>query len=227
MNNVLFWDFDGTLVHANDSFYLSLSGALEKNGFSLPEADLRTFLKASCSWHIWEHTYPEKTGFGWWETMFQRCREFFTRQGIPASLHDTICRDYRLNNISYPYTVHDDAQFVLQEALRRGYRNYLISNNYPELPEVMERVGLIRYFDGLFVSANVGYDKPQPEIFRRAMQAAGNPDRCFMIGDNPIADIQGAKAMGMETVLVHRPGPYEADHHCDTLEEILSFLDGT
>ena len=48
-----------------------------------------------------------------------------------------------------------------------------------------------------------------------------------MIGDNPIADIQGAKAMGMETVLVHRPGPYEADHHCDTLEEILSFLDET
>ena len=37
MNNVLFWDFDGTLVHANDAYYLSLSGALEKNGFSLPE----------------------------------------------------------------------------------------------------------------------------------------------------------------------------------------------
>ena len=224
MNKVLFWDFDGTLVHANESYYLSLNQALLDAGYAVAEDEVRFFLKGSLSWGIWQFTYPDKTGLGWWETMYGRCMNFFSALGIPGDQHVAICRNFREKNTHFPYRVFDDAIPVLEEAIARGYRNYLISNNYPELPEVVERVGLRPYFQELFVSANVGYDKPQPEIFRRALAAAGNPDRAYMIGDNPVADIKGAAAMGLETVLVHREGEFEADHICSSLSQILEFI---
>ena len=47
---------------------------------------------------------------------------------------------------------------------------------------------------------------PRIELFRHALHVAGSPDDSCMIGDNPVADIQGGKAAGMNTILVHQNG---------------------
>ena len=105
-----------------------------------------------------------------------------------------------------------------------GYKNYILSNNFPELPVIVENFGLSEYFSDYIISSNVGFEKPRIELFQHALRIAEYPNLCYMIGDNPIADIQGGKNAGMKTILVHREKNNEADYTCDNLTDILSII---
>jgi FMN phosphatase YigB (HAD superfamily) len=59
----------------------------------------------------------------------------------------------------------------------------------------------------IFASAVTGWEKPNPRFFRHALQAVGNPSRVWMVGDNPIADVAGAEAVGIPALLVRHPCP--------------------
>lgn len=89
---------------------------------------------------------------------------------------------------------------------------------------MVEKLGLSSYLDGITVSALVGKEKPHPELFRIAREAAGFPQTAVMIGDNPKADIKGGQAAGMKTILVHRECPSEADGVCTSLSQISDIL---
>lgn len=69
--------------------------------------------------------------------------------------------------------------------------------------EVVRALHLDGYFDGHVISSVIDYDKPRKEIFEYAYTLAGRPEVCFMIGDSPVADIQGARSFGMPSILVH------------------------
>lgn len=58
----------------------------------------------------------------------------------------------------------------------------------------------------VFSSPLFGYDKPHPEAFRHALRACGEPERRWMIGDNPVADVAGAQALGIPAVLIRTEG---------------------
>ena len=126
------------------------------------------------------------------------------------------------------HRLHDDALKVLTELKNRGYKSYMLSNNFPELPDIANKMGLDEYFDGYVVSALVGYDKPRKELFEYARKLAGNPFECIMIGDNPVDDIKGAKNAGFKTILVNDRHPdYNGDYCdyiCKTLTDILDVI---
>ena len=103
--------------------------------------------------------------------------------------------------------------------------NYVLSNNYPELTEVIERLGLKPYFREIFVSGRIGYEKPRPELFAYALERAGYPDVAYMVGDNPVADIQGANAAGMRTAFVHKDEPSEANWNFASLSLLRDVLE--
>ncbi|GAC1698348.1 MAG: hypothetical protein NVS9B6_08370 [Candidatus Limnocylindrales bacterium] len=64
-----------------------------------------------------------------------------------------------------------------------------------------ERAGLGPLIDGVVSSHSVGRRKPHPLMFERALELSGvSPAEAVMIGDNPVADIQGAGALGLRTV---------------------------
>ena len=63
------------------------------------------------------------------------------------------------------YTLYPDAASTLEALKAKGHKNIILSNNYPDLIEVIEKLGLIKYFDAVIVSAVEGYDKPRAELF--------------------------------------------------------------
>ena len=224
MKKALFWDFDGTLAHANESFADSLENALVLCGFTIIRETITDFLHSVLSWYRPDTIYPDNIGQLWWHSLFAACNTFYKENGIPADSWNSINYCFRENVIHFSYEIYEDAAETLETCMKQGYVNYVISNNYPELPDVISALGLDHYFTGYFVSASYGYEKPRPEIFSTALQTAGKPDFCCMIGDNPVADILGAKAAGMKTVLVHRRAESEADFHCERLAEIPEWL---
>lgn len=91
----------------------------------------------------------------------------------------------------------------LLEGLRERYRVGAITNGNADV----HHIGVGHYFDFVITAAQAGSAKPSPGIFRHALSAAGVPaGECVHVGDNPYADVQGARAQGMRTVWVNPTG---------------------
>ncbi len=101
---------------------------------------------------------------------------------------------------------------VLQ-ALRRRYRLGIVSNWYGNLPAIIRGLGLGDLFDVVIDSERAGVAKPDPAIFRAAMDAVGaEPAASVMIGDSLRRDGVGAKGAGMGFVwLAPAAAPYPPD----------------
>jgi putative hydrolase of the HAD superfamily len=225
MNKVLLWDFDGTLVYPNKSFNTALHTALCEYGYKVDAESVKELMLASYSWHNPDDIYPDKKESLWWDTLYKKLESFYKENNVDVADYNKINQTFK-NILTSPcnYSLYDDAVAVLEECTRRGYTNYVMSSNYPELPQVIEALGIAKYFKDFFVSSLIGYDKPHREIFEHALKVTGNPEICYMIGDNPIADMKGAKACGIRTVFVHKSGCQDADFEFATLTEVLDIL---
>jgi putative hydrolase of the HAD superfamily len=122
------------------------------------------------------------------------------------------------------YQLYEDTIFTLEACKAKGYKNYVLSNHIPELRDIIYQLGISDYFENYIISALVGFDKPRPELFEYAKRLAGYPDLCYMVGDNPEADILGGKAANMKTILVHKEIQSMADYTVMELREILQFI---
>lgn len=94
--------------------------------------------------------------------------------------------------------------------LRQHYRLGLVTNSSEAgLTALRHRFELDERFDYITASYEVGAIKPDPAIFRIALDAAGvSADQAVMIGDNPADDIDGAAAVGLAAILLDRRGRF-------------------
>ena len=96
------------------------------------------------------------------------------------------------------------------------------------LPELLHALDLVSHFEFLAVSSRVGYEKPHPGIFRHALELAGVPPEAVIhVGDNLNADVAGARAVGIEPVLIDRHGRHDEPPADVTLIRSLEELPAT
>jgi putative hydrolase of the HAD superfamily len=100
-------------------------------------------------------------------------------------------------------TVPAGLQAALERGLAAGLRYGIVSNSEGKLAELLERVGLAHYFEHVVDSALEGVRKPDPEIFLRALARmhVGAADTLYA-GDIPNVDVDGARAAGLDAVLI-------------------------
>jgi putative hydrolase of the HAD superfamily len=112
---------------------------------------------------------------------------------------------------SLEFSLFADARPALQAARARGLALVVVSNWDVSLHEVLGRLGIDSLVDGIVTSAEVGARKPSPEVFRRALELAGaDPADAVHVGDSLKEDVVGARAAGIEPILLvrgQRPGP--------------------
>jgi len=222
LEKALFWDFDGTLVYPDKKWSPALFYALQKNQCEISIEKIRQYLQSCYTWNTPEISYLENTGQKWWDKFFTNLETFYNCSKLPREKIKKVNLDFKNKILDCKnYTLYENAEAVLRKCTEAGYKNYILSNNFPELPDVIKDLGLAQYFTDYFVSANIGYEKPRTEIFQHALKTAQFPKICFMIGDNPVADIQGGKSAGMKTILVHTNDVTSgADYQCENLPEI-------
>lgn len=109
------------------------------------------------------------------------------------------------------------------KALSERYRLGIVSNFYGNLEAVCESAGLGSFFKVMVDSHCVGVEKPDPAIFRVALERLGaTPERTVFIGDSLRRDREGARRMGMRFIWIapqdvqagqseRRPEPAVAD----------------
>lgn len=92
-----------------------------------------------------------------------------------------------------------------------GIRLGVVSNSEGAIEALLADVGLRPFFEVVVDSGTEGVSKPDPEIFRRALARMGaRPERTAYVGDVPAVDVDGARAAGMDAILIdafdHYPG---------------------
>jgi len=103
------------------------------------------------------------------------------------------------------FTAFDDVRPALEAARARGQRLVVVSNWDVSLVGVLRGLELEALFDGIVTSAGAGVRKPSPAIFEQALTLAGvSAAEALHVGDTLDEDVAGARAAGIEPVLIRR-----------------------
>ena len=224
---VFCWDFDGTITVSNPLWTGCVVDALKLVEPSMDDSFfdvIRPYMAFGFPWHTPEKDYSEYTGDAWWELMEKHFCKSYIECGINSAIaYEAAPKVKSIITQKSRYIIYDDANETLCKLRQHGAKNILLSNNYPELRSVLKALEVEKYFDEIIISAEVGYNKPNKEIFDIAKSKYPDADY-YMIGDSINADIIGGKQNGMTTVLVHRGNSDEADYCFDNLFSIINMV---
>lgn len=134
----------------------------------------------------------------YFETIFRFCG--VTEAPIVRSVLEDLQQIHKVSNLWE--VVPPDVPVAL-EGLRPRFRLSVISNANGTVREKLRRVGLLGFFETVLDSHEEGVEKPDPRIFRNALERTGTrPDEALYVGDIYHIDVVGARAAGMEVVLL-------------------------
>lgn len=130
------------------------------------------------------------------------------------------------------WRVIDGAHHLLEAVRNLGIKAALVSNWGSVLRTILGAHSLDRAFDAVIISAEVGYRKPHPEMFLRALNTLGaTADRAWHVGDSWPEDVRGATDLGIRALWLHRGTSMPTEdahlaHRLDGLSEVLALLQG-
>ena len=151
----------------------------------------------------------------------------FTGAGVPPERMDEVART--LQRLHQDWHLWCRTMPGTSEALDRlraaGLRLGIVSNSDGRVEEALEAAGIRDRFDVIVDSALIGVEKPDPAIFRAALTALGvAPEEAVFVGDLYDVDVVGARAAGIEAVLLVTdaagPGP-----QCRRVDSLVALAD--
>jgi len=151
----------------------------------------------------------------------------FTATGVdlPRAREATIAARRMHDAFNLWRTVPADLRPALDRGKRAGLRYGVVSNSEGQLAALFAKVGLDGYFECVVDSALEGVRKPDPEIFRRAlarMQVAAAD--ALYVGDIPHVDVDGARAAGLDAVLIDTLGHFPSYSEAPRFESVAALM---
>ena len=224
MRNNFLLDADETILDFVRSSRESLFYAMRSQG--LPCGEETFALYKSVNDGVWkEYERGEITKKQLMKVRFVR---FLDRAGLRADAEEL--NAVYFEKLSHTGYLLDGAEQFLASLKERG-RIYLITNGTPAAQYGrLESLGLRGFFDGIFVSDEIGFAKPDRRFFEYVLEKTGlGADECVVIGDSLSSDIAGAANAGLLSIWYDPSGKpaygVKPDHTAKTYGEILALLD--
>jgi putative hydrolase of the HAD superfamily len=206
---VLF-DFADTLVHTEKFDYnkclRKMAQSLCENGVSVSfESFKRGYFESRDRFYKkTEKTLEEQNFAG-------RLTEALRSCGIKLSVDDERIGEATeaFSNCFAKSLTVDDYLPLLLEKLHKEHKLAVVSNMSfsRAIFQSMRELDIAKHFDAVIVSGVLGWRKPSPIIFRESLHALGvKAEEAAFVGDSPRADVEGAKQLGMKTVLLIEKG---------------------
>lgn len=204
----IFFDLYGTLLdihtdEASDRAWQALSDVLAKHGAVWGSLDLlrRAFADEEAALELRESGKPDHE-----IDLAPAYRNLFTLRGIAPTDAMVAETAWAFRDGSTDYNHLFDGALELLDALRAsGRRTVLLSNAQAlyTLPE-LTKFGIAPHLDQIFISSQAGWKKPSEQFYRLALQTTGSdPAHTLMVGNDPDADIAGARRVGMDGAYLH------------------------
>ena len=226
--STVFFDMGSTLADLNPSYEGIYHKVFQKAGYDLPLGDVERAI--TYSWGIVTEQDATTEYVSTLEGTRNWQREVEERVMERLNIHPNVREDVFWEIIQAfedpaSYCLYDDAQPTLETLKKAGLRLAIISNWSWHLPELCDALGLTPYFEQIFTSARLGFAKPHPEIFTRALAGMNiTADQAIHVGDSYKADVVGANRVGIQPLWLRRPQklPLYADHPAEQTGPIIT-----
>lgn len=213
-----------TLLSPRRTLADALAGVLEERGHPVDREDVRTAWEIADRWFWEEYHRPDNRTWGDDAEIERTWREYHSvmlrELGFADRAHELLDAILASQFSADAWEPYPDVEPALAD-LRRlpGISVCVISDWGSNLVDILAGLGLDRYLDFVLASGAVGVAKPDPAFYRLAMERAdARPAEAIMIGDSLRADVEGARAAGMEGVLLVREEAGGPDHSLPRVE---------
>ncbi|MGI5816794.1 MAG: HAD family hydrolase [Armatimonadota bacterium] len=226
MSRAILWDFDGTLAWREGVWSGALLEALDRHcpGHGFSREDIHPRIVPGFPWNSPDvtHTHLNRPD-RWWACLLAHLAWVLRDLGFDDDCAEKLAAATRIvYSDATSFALYADSIPALEALREAGWRHVILSNHVPELPNLVRELGILPLFDDVISSALIGYEKPHPEAFAIGLRATGDADEVWMVGDNPVADVQGAEAAGIPAILVRREA--EAQRRCEDLHGVVEML---
>ncbi|MFP4541215.1 MAG: HAD-IA family hydrolase [Opitutales bacterium] len=142
------------------------------------------------------------------ETWRAIVRETVALEAIPPERFDEAF-DHLFNAFATGarWRLHEGARELLAHLDKTGYRLAILSNSDSRTRRVLEDHDLMDFFEAVFLSGEIGYEKPDRRLFDHVVDTIGvPPDQILHVGDSPRHDLEGARHAGWQGFLLSSHG---------------------
>ena len=208
---VILWDFDGTLAHRRHGTWaecvLDLLDIHEPD-HRLSFTTVFDALATGFPWHTPDRPHPHLADpREWWASVTAVIEAALAAIGLHRDVAHRVAAEVRTAYTAPDaWSLYPAALDVLDTLHDAGWRHVLVSNHVPELPTLVTTLGLRPRLEALINSAETGYEKPHPAVWNTARRITGNA-RLWMVGDNPAADVAGARRANIDAIWTRRNAP--------------------
>ena len=223
----ILWDVDGTLL----DFAAAEKAAIQKlfGEFGLGECTDGMVARYSAIndayWKRLERGEITKA-----EVLVGRYRDFFSEIGVEPSLAETFNARYQV--ALGDTVVYRDDSLEIVKALHGKVKQYVVSNGTViAQTRKLERSGLGRWMDGIFLSEQLGAEKPSPRFFEQVFAALPDipKEDMLIVGDSLTSDMQGGLNAGVPTCWYNpqslpRPADMAIAFEIQNLQQIYELL---
>ena len=232
--DTILWDMDGTLLDFKLSERYALGECLKSYGVAMTEEMLALYSGINeCYWERLERGEVEKK-----ELLPGRFREFFRQTGLAGIDPQEMQKQYEKELGARTYYVENSYEIVgrLKEM---GLRQHIVTNGTFATQLVkMKRSGFDELMDSVFISDEIGYEKPRREFFEIAFGELADfrREKALLIGDSLTSDMRGANNAGVDAcwynpkekaLSVENGVPVRVEYEIRKLEEVFGILEGS
>jgi len=225
MIEFLFLDLDDTILDFHKAERIALSKTIREFGVEPTEEILQLYHEIN-DWH-WKQLELGKMTRE--EVLVKRFAALFDRLGRTAD--PAACTALYSENLAIGHYFMPGAQEAVA-ALSKKYRLFLASNGTASVQHGrMTSANLYRFFEKVFVSQDIGHNKPSREYFESCFARIPGFDRekAMMVGDSLTSDIKGGSNAGIKTVWVnpgHKDcGEIKPDYEIERLSQLEELLE--
>ena len=226
MIEFLFLDLDDTILDFKQAERIAISATIRQFGVEPTEEVLHRYHLIN-KWH-WEQLELGKMTRD--QVLEGRFGQLFRELGVDADA-EKCARTYE-RNLSVGHYFLPGAEEAV-DVLHRKYRLFLASNGTASVQKGrMTSANLYRFFEKVFVSQEIGHNKPSRAYFEGCFsQIPGfDPKRAMIVGDSLSSDILGGINAGIKTCWVNpghakAPAHIQPDHEIEALHQLPRLLE--
>lgn len=227
MFKVILWDVDATLLNFEKAEEAGIRGCFEK--FSLGEctpemlADYKEINRGY--WQRLERGEMERSVI-----LVERFREFLEKYGLDTSVAPAMNMTYQLL-LGDTVVFYDHALETVQELKGKVLQCAVTNGTKVAQDRKLKNSGLDKEFDYIFISEDVGLEKPSRGFFDAVFAAIGTyaPEEVLIVGDSLTSDIQGGVNAGIKTCWFNPKGvqntsALKPDYEIQDIGEVLNIV---
>lgn len=211
------FDLDGTLLNRDESVKIFIERQYERLNKQVGNIPKEKYVKRFIE--------LDKRGYVWKDKVYQQLVDEFNIVNITS---EELLQDYisEFKNYCVPFA---NLTQMLEELKSSNILLGMITNGYGQFQmDNIKALGIEKYFDVILVSEWEGVKKPNPQIFKQALEQLNvSPNQSLFVGDHPDNDVKAAQNVGIKGIWKKdfQWNNVEADFIVDDLAELSLIIE--